>query len=110
MNANELMQVLEIGGAWEDDSGNLHNVPTGEFEQALSEAIKIIERTRIRETAAEPPTREDADKDGLVLAYDKSEGDWNLEECEEVANNRGLFTKWTQLPEVTPNETKEEQH
>ena len=109
MNANELMQILEIGGAWEDDSGNLHNVPTGEFEQALSEAIAIIDRTRIRVTAEEKPTEADGNKYGYLLAHNFRTDEWEKVFYMHIADtDETSYDLWTQLPEVTPNETKEE--
>jgi len=66
--------------------------------------IRELSRSRIRVTAEEKPTREDADKWSNVIAYDRAicYGNRNVE---GVVENPELYPFWSQipqLPEVTP--------
>lgn len=69
---------------------------------ALDEACKILGRTRIRETAKEPPTREDANKDGCVLTRLvgplSKQTIWAISQWEAVASDPKYCVEWTQLP------------
>jgi len=101
MNANELIQILENGGAWEDDEGNIHGLPDGDLERAISEAIDIISRYRIRETATEPPTM----RDGIVLAFFSPLRSWEKVKWDFLIRHSEKFTQWTQLPEAPHDNT-----
>ena len=65
------------------------------------EIIRELNRFRIRITKDELPTREDADKEGNVLAYDLLSESWVKMSIIAVVADR-TYTKWTKLPEVTP--------
>lgn len=67
-------------------------------------AIRELSRTRIRVTATEPPTREDADKRGLVMTYSHVSC-FGYRGYKEVIKYPKMYLFWScvpQLPEVTP--------
>ena len=98
---NRLMQIYQAEG-----EKMISGTEDAELMSAIDYALCALDqedRTRIRETATEPPTREDADQYGYVLAKDCAKDEpWG--KCYWTAVNAcsRQYTKWTQLPEVTP--------
>ena len=116
MNANELVeyfeeqldfcksQMSEINCAGKEYYGEQLSEIVDELTSdidRLGSLLSILSHARIRETATEPPTREDADKYNRVLAYDNLSETWLRASPEMIARDP-RFEKWTQLPEVTP--------
>lgn len=106
MNANEIMDGLEKEVL--NRYGEGHSCSERNF---LREAIRLIDenqkalsRSRIRDTATEPPTREDANGEGLILAlcvdyFDDYDSRWNIKPFRYVTKETAnVFPKWTQLP------------
>lgn len=78
--------------------------PLLEKIQYHNDIIRELSRTRIRETATEPPTREDADKDGFIQAYHEAAG-WMVHTIKTVNFHPENYLFWTRMPddpEVTP--------
>lgn len=101
MNANELNPISKIhimrvyaGMANPEDSLT--------YEKWEEELRNLLDRSRIRDTATEPPTRKDGDECGCVLAKrsDLPYGAWGVAHRTDVRGNTNLYVQWTQLPEV----------
>ena len=116
MNASELIDFLkrpdvflleEFEADSDDYSGDYMQTRTRDATEERDDIIRELSRTRIRETATEPPTREDADVDENVLAIDKAidSHTFNIRIYQFVERDPDRFPFWTslpQLPEVTP--------
>jgi len=74
--------------------------------------LNNADRSRTRVTADELPTREDADKDGWVLAHllapMSKAAIWAVALWNSVASDSEFYTEWTQLPTVTGKEPRNE--
>lgn len=68
------------------------------YVEAIGEIKDILTHTRIRNTATEPPTREDCDFADDILAYSKLYGWMTLDFHDAIAFPL-TYTRWTQLPE-----------
>ena len=67
----------------------------------LESTLAILNRTRTRDTIKEPPTRKDADNpQEWVMAF--RDDCYDVTHWVNVKNMPDIYTKWTQLPEVTP--------
>jgi len=69
--------------------------------QYYESVLSVLTRTRIHNTAKEPPTREDADKFQHIIAYDKNNKMWDSFSFHHVNLHDSAFPFWAQLPEVT---------
>jgi len=104
MNANEIMDGLEIEilkRYGEGHSCQERNV-LREASRLIDENQKALSRSRIRNTATEPPTKEDGGKDGhspYVMARENKHDFWEEIELEWVANHPDEYTQWTCVPE-----------
>lgn len=107
MNAKDLTNALRGHETVTFEIRNLGSTThdTKEFEEAVNEIESALSRSRIRDTATEPPTRKDGDNSGFVLAKCKSIDLWNMVYYYEVAVNPDMYIKWTQLPEVPDDKT-----
>ena len=104
MNANDLLTALRGHETVTFEIRNLGSTTheTKEFEEAISEIEHALSRSRIRNTAAEPPTKEDGGKDGhspYVMARENKHDFWEEIELEWVANHPDEYTQWTCVPE-----------
>ena len=105
MNANEFSPISKIH-IMRVYAGMANPEDTLVYEKWEDELRNSLYRSRIRDTATEPPTMRDANERGFILAW-----------CEDVSNNYNnkwsfqpywyvmeetakIFPKWTQLPEV----------
>jgi hypothetical protein len=115
MNANELIAELNeikryqdrgITDYYNNEKEPRHETVADDYGDSIDEIIAILSRTKIRVTAEEKPTREDADKDGWVLAHlfapISKETIWAVQLWNSVASDSEFFIEWTQLPEATP--------
>ena len=109
MNANEIMDGLEIEilkRYGEGHSCQERNV-IREAIRLIDENQKALSRSRIRNTAAEPPTEEDGGKDGhslYVMARDGKHDFWEEIDLAWVANNPDEYPQWTCVPDVEGGE------
>ena len=104
MNANEIMDGLEIEilkRYGEGHSCQERNV-IREAIRLIDENQKALSRSRIRNTAAEPPTREDAGQfdgmTGMVLAR-TWRGRAIVKDWEIVERDPTMYPQWTCVPE-----------
>lgn len=99
MNAKELTDLRNrITGA--------HNGINAEDLKLLYDLLPVVDslsRSRIRDTATEPPTMEDGGTGNhapYVMARENKHDFWEEIELEWVANHPDEWTQWTLLPEV----------
>ena len=118
MDANEIIETLnemrefQDRGIFKMDNLGKEYVPEtldDTYKETIDEIINQLDRSRIRITKDEPPTREDAEKDCdgylCVLAYANKWNDWYSSEYRITANHSDQYPYWTclpELPEVTP--------
>lgn len=104
MNANELLKIGEHLQSLNDDNLAQRVLDGTEVQNFIGGSLEFLSRTRIRVTATEPPTREDADKKGLVMAYNHASC-FGYRGYKEVVKYPKMYLFWScvpQLPEVTP--------
>ena len=112
MNANDLLTALRGHETVTFEIRNLGSTTheTKEFEEAISEIEHALSRSRIRNTAIEPPRLEDGDKRGFILAWcedvsNNCDSRWSFEPYRYVTTDTAkIFPKWTQLPETKGDE------
>ena len=107
MNANELLEIGEHLQSLNDDNLAQRVLDGTEVQNFIGGSLEFLSRTRIRVTAEEKPTMEDADVDENVLAIDKAidSHTFNIRIYQFVGRDPDRFPFWTslpQLPEVTP--------
>lgn len=112
MNANELIERLKRKNyLGELDSRNKIVWLIRITKQEHEDIISTLSRSRIRETATEPPTEEDANERGFILAWcedvsNNCDSRWSFEPYRYVtAETAKVFPKWTQLPESPHDNT-----
>ena len=101
MDANEVIKRLKSKSNYITRG----NQPTRDWTTEVTvverdEIIRELNRSRIRITKDELPTREDADSKRKVLAV--SLFGWDSVIYHEVVDHPELYTKCTKLPDVTP--------
>lgn len=72
-------------------------------EETVTLAISALSRSRIRETATEPPTEEDGGKGNhapYVMARENKHDFWEEIELEWVANHPDEYPHWTCVPQL----------
>lgn len=53
----ELLSILDEGGAWEDDNGNLCNMPSKQLDDALQDAMTLVYEEQQRRIPSEEVQR-----------------------------------------------------
>ena len=116
MDANEIIeyyskqldfcksQVFEINCAGKEQYGEQLTETLNELNyeiERIESLLSILDRARIRITKDEPPVWDYTNDNCVVLAHCKAFG-WAIIRREVVAAHPDIYTKWTQLPEVTP--------
>jgi len=116
MDANDYLDIIEASTICGEDA-ECENCPLclpddckvthwntnlyDKTKKAIAELRKIVGRSRIRKTVKEPPTKEDANFYGEVLARTKTMDEFYAFKWEAVAKPEYKFIEWTQFPKVT---------
>ena len=109
MNANDLLTALRGHETVTFEIRNLGSTTheTKEFEEAVSEIEHALSRSRIRNTATEPPKKEDAGQfdgmTGMVLAR-TWRGRAIVKDWEIVERDPDEYPQWTCVPDVEGGE------
>ena len=106
MDANEVIKRLKSKSNYITRG----NQPTRDWTTEVTvverdEIIRELNRSRIRITKDELPTREDADRFQHVLAFDRKLQLWDTYSFHHIKANSTIYPYWTclpELPEVTP--------
>lgn len=111
MNANELIDLGNELTRLNSDHLAQKCVDDNDVQNYIYDSMDILERSRIRETATEPPTREDAQScecgcdSRWVLAVKIGVNRFVEVPFDSVCKSPNYYPFWTQfpqLPEVTP--------
>lgn len=78
----------------------LKDMRSGEAVKISELPIYEAESERWISISARLPTKEDADEDGAVYAFNKNDGYATNWEWDSVANNPKDFTYWMSIPDV----------